>query len=303
MAAGVSFYGKATMPGRAVCLFAEDAPEALHIRLARLCEATGIDMADVAGRLMPLSLLDDPPADRVLWASGRPTMRLAVLERELAALPDLRLLVLDNVTLMFDGEEINRKDVGGFLVALTGLARRLKIGIILVHHASKSQDGTSLRMASGSTAWIAQCRAAAEMRKATGEDGPRFAVRKINNGREWNVDLRWTDAGALVPVVEATGAVAGIERRGHEQAFLDCLAAVTAQGRTVSEVRNSPRYAPKVFATMSEAKGVKKHNLEKAMEALFSAGVIRVGEVGKSDQRKPISSILRVQDMVCDCPI
>ena len=45
------------------------------------------------------------------------------------------------------------------------------------------------------------------MRKASGENGPRFAVRKINNGREW--EIHWTEAGALVPVVEMTGARGG----------------------------------------------------------------------------------------------
>ena len=208
---GTPFYGKTIRQGRAVCLFAEDSPEALHLRLARLCGATGIDMAAVVGRLLPLSLLDDPPENRVLWSGGMSTARLAVLERELAALPDLRLLVLDNVALMFDGEEISRKEVSGFLTALTRVARRRKSGIILIHHASKSQDGTSLRMASGSTAWIAQSRVAAEVRKATDTDSPRLAVRKINNGREWEIDLHWTGEGTLVPV--AGVAAVSITRR------------------------------------------------------------------------------------------
>ena len=160
---------------------------------------------------MPVSLLDDPPENRVLWSGGTPTERLTVLERDLATLSDLRLLVLDNVALMFDGEEISRKDVSGFLTALTRMARRLKIGIILIHHASKSQDGTSLRMASGSTAWIAQSRVAAEVRKATEMDGPRLAVRKINNGREWEIDLHWTGEGTLVPIA----GVAAAHNRGR----------------------------------------------------------------------------------------
>ena len=129
-------------------------------------------MAGIVDRLMPVMLLDDPPENRVFWSGGVPSARLAVLEHDLAVFPDLRLLVLDNVALMFDGEEISRKEVSGFLTALTRMARQRKIGIILIHHASKSQDGTSLRMASGSTAWIAQSRVAAEVRKATDTDGP-----------------------------------------------------------------------------------------------------------------------------------
>ena len=148
----------------------------------------------------------------MLWSGGTLTERLTVLERDLATLPDLRLLVLYNVALMFDGEEISRKDVSGFLTALTRMARRLKIDIILIHHASKSQDGTSLRMASGSTAWVAQSRVAAEVRKATETDGSRLAVRKINNGREWESDLRWTDDGTLVLVTGVAAAPVARQR-------------------------------------------------------------------------------------------
>ena len=89
-----------------------------------------------------------------------------------------------------------------------------------------------------------------------------------------------------------------MERRGHEQAFLDCLTAVRAQGRTVSNAKNSQYYAPKMFVGMPEAKGTKKQNFEKAMEALFSAGAIRVGEVGKHANRSPIRGILSNQDVV-----
>jgi len=298
VAAGRSFYGKWAMRGRAVCLFAEDSSGAIHARLARLCRAADVPMDDLVGNLFPLSLLDDDIGDRTLWSNGRTTARLKVLETELSAIPELRLLVLDCVAQMFDGDEISRRDVAGFLGALTAMARRLTIGIILIHHASKSTDGSSLRMASGSTAWIAQVRAAAELRKATADEGPRFAVRKINNGREWEVELKWTDDGALVPVVEPSGVMAGIERQGHEQAFLDCLAAVALQGRTVTDSANSrSRYAPKVFVTMPEARGTRVRDLERAMSALFSAGSIRIGEVGRNAKRMPIEGIFSTQDV------
>ncbi|MEO5375639.1 MAG: helicase RepA family protein [Alphaproteobacteria bacterium] len=300
VAGGGWFYGREAMPGRAVCLFCEDSTGAIHARLNRLCRAFHIPMEDLVGRLFPLSLIDDPIEDRTLWSNARPSARLVALEQELSSIRDLRLLVLDNVTHLFDGDEISRRDVGGFLIALSGMARRLGIGIILIHHASKSQDGSSLRMASGSTAWIALCRAAGEVRKATGDEGPRFAVRKINNGREWDVELRWTDDGALAPVAEATGTMAGMERRGHEQTFLDCLAAVTAQGRTVSEGKTSTRYAPKVFAHIPEARGAKVRDLERAMEALFSTGAIRVGEVGRNANRKPILGLMATLDVVAE---
>ena len=128
------------------------------------------------------------------------------------------------------------------------------------------------------------------MRKATGTDGPRLAVRKINNGREWESDLRWTDDGTLVLV---TGVAAASSPMA---VFLACLAAVARQGWWASASKNSTCYAPKVFARMPEAHGLRNKALEKAMESLFTLGTIRVGDVWDSAQRKRREGIVAVPE-------
>ncbi len=284
VATGHEFLGKRTVPGRAVCLFAEDSEGALHARLSRICKARGVALAALGGTLFPVSTVDDPMDARTLWSAGKPTMRFALLEQELGGISDLKLLVLDNVTMMFDGNEIDRREVGGFLSHLGAVARRLNIGIILIHHASKSNDGTSLRMASGSTAWIAQVRAAAELRKAADGHPPRFAVRKINNGREWSAELFWTSDGVLLPMTEAGAQAPGGEF--HQQAFLACLRAITARKDYARASRQSPNYAPKMFTGMREACGATRGDLEQAMNNLRDAGHIMEGEVGKAVNRQ-----------------
>ena len=297
VAADIPFYGKKALPGRVVCLFAEDSSPAIHARLARLCEALEVPMGDLVGRLYPVSLVDDPIEDRTLWENGRPTNRMRALEDELATMGDIKLLVIDNVTQVFNDDEISRGTVGRFLGALTGLARRLNLGIILIHHTSKSSDGSTLRMASGSTAWIAQCRAAAELRKATKDEGPRFSVRKINNGIEWEVELCWAD-GVLMPAAEVSETVAEVNRRRNDQAFLDCLAAVARQGRTVGDAKQGRRYAPRNFVGMTEAQRANVRDLESAMGRLFASGRIRIA-TGKDSSRKDQAEIVAVPSGEC----
>ncbi len=59
-----------------------------------------------------------------------------------------------------------------------------------------------------------------------------------------------------------------------DQTFLDCLDALEKQNRKVSESKNSSTYAPKVMARMPESGKCRRHDLERAMNCLFSAGKI-----------------------------
>jgi hypothetical protein len=85
---------------------------------------------------------------------------------------------------------------------------------------------------------------------------------------------------------------ANIARRHAEEAFPACLDATLQQGRHVTDISNSPRYAPRVFAKMSEADRATVKDMERAMSVLFSAKKIRIGTV-KGPDRHPVKSIIR----------
>src|SRR5690606_7489728 len=59
--------------------------------------------------------------------------------------------------------------------------------------------------------------------------------------------------------------------------FLTCLAERNRQRRQVSEKLNAQNYAPKIFATMPESKGIGRKRLEQAMDRLFRIGRIERG--------------------------
>ncbi|WP_395624267.1 hypothetical protein, partial [Sphingomonas daechungensis] len=56
--------------------------------------------------------------------------------------------------------------------------------------------------------------------------------------------------------------------------FYACLRAMTTRKQAVSDAKTAGNYAPKVFARMSEARGMSAADLERTMERLFSAGMI-----------------------------
>ena len=289
------FLGRDTAAGIAVGLLLEDPDEVLHLRQSKINRTLGVDYDELGGRLF---ILPAPDAGLVLWRNGRSTPALVALEHQLAAVEALRLVVLDNVALVFAGDENNRVEVSQFMAALNGLARRLGVALVLITHSSKSSDGSALRVASGSTAFVNASRSVVELKPADGENPPKLKVVKANHaetGQE--IELEWRD-GVLVEAGAASGGfVASLEKHGRQRetdaVFLKCLDAATTQGRVVSEVSNSTTYAPRVFLKMPEAAGLRLRALEDAMQRLFSAGAIRVDQVGKHANRTPRHGIVR----------
>ena len=283
VAAARPFLGRETLPGIAVGLLLEDPDEVLHLRQSKINRHLGIDFDELAGRLF---ILPAPDAGLVLWRNGRTTPALAALERQLAAVQALRLVVLDNVALVFAGDENNRVEVSQFMAALNGLARRLGVALVLITHSSKSSDGSALRVASGSTAFVNASRSVVELKPADSEQPPKLKVVKANHaetGQE--IELEWRDGMLVEAGAPAGGFVTSLEKQSRqreaEEAFLRCLDEIGGQGRHVTETKNSSTYAPKVFVGMPSAKGLRVRALEDAMNSLFNAGTIMVGPCGK----------------------
>jgi hypothetical protein len=170
-----AFLGKRAVVGKAAGLFAEDSDDVLHLRQTRINERLGIAYDQIAGRLFVQSYFGLPAQ---LWRRQSPTRFMEQLEVQLARIDTLRLLTFDNAALLFSGDENSRLEVTEFLALLNGLADRLSIGIILSAHASKTSDGTSLRVSSGSTAWVNACRSVLELKAAEKDQGPSLVVIK-----------------------------------------------------------------------------------------------------------------------------
>jgi len=282
--------GMAIEPGPAAYIGMEDSEGRLHWTLHHVCAGLGISMLDLAGRLHVVSMrqvLHNGLAHFDHAGEVEPTdlyHQAAALIEETGA----KLLVLDNLAHLFLGNENDRMQATRFLSLLNKLASDTDAAILLLAHTPKSGADFS-----GSTGWQNATRSHASIEKEEGGD-PEVRVLKVSKGnyvRPGEVTrFRWFDHYLIrpddLPADIASTLAATSRATSANEAFLRCLAAMTAQGRTVSHAP-SVNYAPARFAKMPEAKGFDQSELEAAMERLLHLGVILADqEVGRYTNRQ-----------------
>ncbi len=279
IAAGVGNYlGKGAVVGRAAGIFGEDPEGVLHVRQPRINEHLNIGYDAVAERYFPQSYFG---LRAQLWRGGRVTPFFGELEQSLMQIQALRLVTLDNAAILFSGDENSRPEVTEFLSELNGLADRLDVAIILSAHASKTQDGTALRVTSGSTAWVNACRSVLELKAGDSASGPSLTVVKANHAATGTtIQLTWRDK-LLIPEVAPTSIIRSSERHKAERVFLALLKKIKSEGRHVSESTTAGNFAPKLFARRGDNEGCKVDDFRTAMESLFQKNAIVVELVGR----------------------
>lgn len=270
VAMGQPFLGYAVEQGSAVYITGEDRDSVLHFRQERINRELDVDMEALDGRLFVKSAAD---REIFLFSDGTPTGLADSMESELRQIPNLRLVVIDSATLVFDDEENVRRPVGTFLRDLSRRADRLGVAIVLITHTSKTSDGSAARAFSGSTGWVWQARAALLLKAATDEEGPSLTIVKANLGPSGKtIELLWTPNHVLVAAVTPDGAVARIEKRTLEREILDRVAKAWAKDNPLS---SSPTIGPERYlpAVMARA-GFKAGAVKDAMVKLVDDGVL-----------------------------
>ncbi|HLO76084.1 MAG TPA: AAA family ATPase [Magnetospirillum sp.] len=307
---GRDWLGYAVQPCPVAVLSCEDDEDEMQRRLSGILEAEGLRFRDLNG----LHLFDRSNRDN------------AILHREGAYRPwevtpwwstfcewaekeEIGLIICDSLYDFFpaSANQLNNGDVHAFMSALNGLARDRDGAVLVLAHPSQSgiRDRTG---EAGSVAFHNKARSRLfierEKSKVDGEDedtGIRVITRKKSN---YGVDtpdvarVEWL-AGRFVrvdapPASAPSGFFAGQAKREAKVVFLACLNAITKQGRTVSACKGS-NYAPKIFARLPGGRGTKVAEFERAMEDLFSDGVIEVGAVGRHANRSKKEGIRLTQ--------
>jgi RecA-family ATPase len=280
-----SCLGLSVSAGPALYVTCEDAADHLHYRQERLCEALGIDMASLAGKLHLVSLrgeLDNELEGRDENGDYGPSSayrRLVVTVKTTGA----KIIALDNVAHLFAGNENDRHDVTRFVNLLNRLARDTGAAIILVGHPNKNGDSYS-----GSTAWLNAVRSQVWLDSQRDSDGSVpdhdarvLTIGKANYGPKGDgIAFRWHEWAFVLeddlPADTRAEIAEVIKANGENSAFLACLRARTDQGegRGVGPAPG-PNYAPTQFEGMPQAKGLKKAVLKRAMDRLYEVGKIR----------------------------
>jgi RecA-family ATPase len=305
IALGLPFLGVETRQARALYVTCEDDPDELHRRQKAICEALGVSIAALAGRLLLVSLVGELGNELVSFgADGRlaPTDAYKRLERTAVDF-GVGFVVLDNVAHLTE-EEIARSKVAGFVNLLNRLAGEINGSVLFLGHPNKAGDNYS-----GSTAWENQVRSRLFLEIADEHDPDvRSLTRaKSNYARRGDqLNFRWHRWAFVRPEDLGDDMRRELEETARatadNSAFLACLRVRLEQRRPVSENKASRTYAPLEFAQMTEARGISKGRLEAAMDRLFRTQTIERGFLWREDGKDKSGLREKAADLPADLP-
>lgn len=274
----------------------EDPGDLVRYRLRRVCESYSLSSGHVE---TGVKVLDCPTGKAALMTEvahfGVRTMVETPLMIQLRRCCEgADLIVIDNASEAFGGNENDRQAVRAFMGALTRIAKEFNAGLILLAHIDKAAARTSSagNTYSGSTAWHNSARSRLAI---VGVDGdaegaaPTVQIRheKNNLGKRADpISLKWNDHGVLVPLTGMDRQVRVVDYT--EQAFAVVRAAermgvrvpTATQGQRpgYKAVCHLPEYVP--FLSHKR----KQHQFHAELVALHDAGRI-VKQMAKTDSR------------------
>jgi RecA-family ATPase len=283
-ASGRSWLGLPTRRCRAIGFFAEDDAEELHRRLHAIARASGVELAELdrlavrstLGEICELVEFDD--AGRVRSTGYWHQVRAAV--RRFGA----QLVVLDAATNFFGGNEVNRREVNGFLTLLRRLAIEIDGAVVLIAHPSLQgiSSGSGL---SGSTHWNNGVRSRLYFVRTAGDDADpderTLARMKANYAAAGDViRARYVD-GAFMALDPPSGIDRAALSAKADRVFLSLLTESYGAGLWVSASPTANNYAPTRFAKHPDREGLNKAAFETAMYRLKKAGQIKIEQYGR----------------------
>lgn len=281
VATGTPWAGLTIDRGRSVIASLEDPGNLAKFRLRRICDEYGLNHVEVADSVL---ILDGSNSDSVLAVEIADTgirhlAFTAALDEIEAAAEGCRLLVIDNASDAFSGNENDRHIVRAFIRRLAHIARKHDCAVLLLAHIDKAaaRYGANGNNYSGSTAWHNTVRS----RLALIEDdaGLSLVHEKNNLGKKIEpIRLEWTTTGVLVPV--AVSGTAVVERDEQDDAaVLAAIQAAIADGTTVHTARKGPHSALGVLDTYQELPMALRKD-----KARFWAAVTRLERVHKIEK-------------------
>ena len=245
-ALGRPLFGVDTQQCKSLFVGLEDSTGILRHRLASICRAWLIDPAELRDTLM---IVDGSEHPELFTAenrgSGDITSTHAEL-RELVKAEGFGLVLIDNASDAFAGDEIVRKQVRAFVRQLKLLATSTGCAVLLLAHVdkgtSRARKAEGDEAYSGSTAWHNSVRSRLFMSR--GEDGLiKLEHHKSNLGkRREPLTLNWLDGG--LPQVVGGPGLAGAMQPGRADdlaaaALLRLMAEFEGRGQFCATATNS----------------------------------------------------------------
>jgi hypothetical protein len=228
---------------RAVYVSLEDDERLVLWRLRRIAAAYDLPLPEVIAGVRVLVVTDEGDATLAVEQSHQGVRELVMTRAfdELAAsLNGEQLVVVDNASDAFAGDEINRRQVRAFMRALGNLARRHTAAVVVLAHVDKqaAKHGGAGHTYSGSTAWSTTARSRMALVPNEG-GGVDLIHEKANLGPKAEpIALEWCD-GVLMPRVRSR-LVEGIAANNDADALLRALTAAALVPVVVPSAMSGP---------------------------------------------------------------
>jgi len=252
IAMGEPFLGRRTAQGTVVYFSAEDGASMIRRRLGPICDAFGFDPAIVAERLVIVDGQENSilyEGDDQKYGNGGKTTGVYAALTGLIDETKAAVLIIDNASDCFDGDENKRREVRAFLKALWAAMKPSGGALVLLVHTNKTSaraKDKSTENYSGSTAWHNSARSRlALLRDSDAGDG-RMVLRheKCNLGRLADSVLLEFRDGTIQQVFEdSTSAL------GDEKAILLMITEFNERGELLYANSRSPGNAFKVLSS------------------------------------------------------
>jgi RecA-family ATPase len=198
-----------------------------------------------------------------------------------------RVVAIDSVAAVFDGEAFARRQVRAFLATLRKIARDHSTAILLLDHPSVRgmNDGTGT---ANSVDWRNSVRSMLSLSEPDKNDFDlrTLEVKKANWGRSGEkVTLRWNGLTFTVATSGEVSTYRAQADRDVEELFLRLLDKRNAQGRRV-HANTAKGSAPSEFEQDPDANGIKAEAFRLAMERLLAANRTVLVETGPASRRR-----------------
>ena len=207
VATGMPLFGIHTQQARALFASAEDGAPIVRHRLAAIARGRGANPADWGDALQAVDITDRP---ELYESDGRSAGATTGTFFDLSALiagAGFGLVVIDNASDVYGGDEIQRRPVRTFLRHLKKLASENNCAVLLLVHVDKAtsrgKGATGGEAYSGSTAWHNTARSRLFLSR---DDSGMLKLEhlKSNLGRKQEpLTLQWPDGGLPMLATES----------------------------------------------------------------------------------------------------
>ncbi len=300
VASGKPFFGIAVERRPVVYLSGEDDAETVRRRVQGILRQFGLCAADVAGWLTVIDATDAPelfgPQD-VDGSSSRsrfrrvgPTDQYTKL-RDAPCLAHGCLLIVDNASDTFAGDENSRPEVRAFVRALKALVKPHNGAVLLLAHVGKAtsrgQDQGNWEAYSGSTAWHNSVRSRLFL-KDEDDGGAVLWHQKSNHGRKREpLRLRRLDDGTFTAVEPLTQGAQSEARERERLLIVRLIAKRTQAGGVTSTAASGPGTAYKTLKDdPSFPKGMRGRQFQESLRDAERLGLLAREPYTNSDRKQ-----------------